>query len=288
NGMGQAPATGKNSLRTTPRNFPGRSGNKDDRVYLCSPETATASALMGRITDPRDINLDYPSISEPTEGVKLPEAIAEPLPASEARTVELAFGPNITPLPAIEPLADQLGLPVLLQLGDDVSTDEISPAGAEALPFRSNLVGLADFSFKRHDPTYVARAKGIRDEGGHAFVAGRNYGQGSSREHAALAPQFLGLRLVVAQSIARIHEQNLVNAGVLPLLFDDPADYDRLEQDDRLNVRDLRASVRSGEPIRIIIEPKGIEVLARHNMSARQIDIFLAGGLVNWFRERSN
>ena len=288
NGMGQAPASGKNSLRTTPRNFPGRSGNKDDRVYLCSPETATASALTGRITDPRDIGLEYPAISEPTEVVKLPDAIAKPLPIAEARAVKLAYGPNITPLPKIEPLPDQLDVPILLQLGDDISTDAISPAGAEALPFRSNLVGLADFSFKRLDATYVARAKDILDQGGHALVAGRNYGQGSSREHAALAPQFLGLRLVIAKSMARIHEQNLVNAGVVPLLFDDPQDYDSLDQNDRLSVSDLRAAVKSGEPIRIRTEPKDIEILARHNMSERQIEIFLAGGLVNWFRERSN
>jgi aconitate hydratase len=288
NGMGQAPASGKNSLRTTPRNFPGRSGNKDDRVYLCSPETAAASALTGQITDPRELGLAYPKISEPEVGVALPEVLQSPLPPEEASKVKLAFGPNIARLSPIMPLPDEVEVPVLLFLGDDISTDTISPAGAEALPYRSNLEGLANFSFRRHDETYVPRAKATKANGGHAIVGGVNYGQGSSREHAALAPQFLGLRLALVKSFARIHEQNLVNAGVLPLTFADADDYDRLSAEDMLAVRGIRAAVKAGPEIVVEVVNKGIEIAARHSMSARQVEIFLAGGLVNWFRERAN
>ncbi len=292
NGMGQAPATGKNSLRTTPRNFDGRSGNKDDRVFLCSPETATASAITGVITDPRDfgrdLDMDYPNVVLPERGVALPGAMQVPLAAAEATKVALAFGPNITPLPRIEPLSDAIDVPVLLALGDDVSTDLISPAGAEALPYRSNLEGLAAFSFKRHDETYVERAKAVRDSGGHALVGGINYGQGSSREHAALCPQFLGLRLVLAKSFARIHEQNLVSAGVLPLRFSRPEDYDALEAGDTLEVSGIHDAVTTGKPLTVRVTNKGLEIAAHYEMSERQREIFLAGGLINWFRARRN
>ncbi len=288
NGMGQAPASGKISLRTTPRNFPGRSGDKDDRVYLCSPETAVAAALTGCITDPRDLALAYPAIAEPDHGVTLPDVLEPPLAPHEARKIALAFGPNIKPLQHIAPLPDTVAVPVLLHLANNVSTDTISPAGAEALPFRSNLAGLADFSFRRQDPTYVQRAKAARESGGHAIVAGTNYGQGSSREHAALAPRHLGLRLVLAKSFARIHEQNLINAGILPLTFVEPADYDRLAGDDELAVHDIHDGVRSGSDVLVHVANKGFDIPARHNMSPRQIEIFHAGGLVNWFRERTN
>lgn len=288
NGMGQAPATGKNSLRTTPRNFDGRSGNKGDRVYLCSPETATASAITGVISDPRDLDMDHPEIVVPEYGVALPGAIQEPLPPEEAAKVALAFGPNITPLPPIAPPGDRIDAPVLLALGDDVSTDLISPAGAEALPYRSNLEGLAAFSFKRHDASYVTRAEAVRDDGGHALVGGVNYGQGSSREHAALCPQFLGLKLVLAKSFARIHEQNLIAAGVLPLRFSEPDDHDQLEEGDTLRVSGIHDAIRQGEPLFVQVTNKGLEIRAHYQMSDRQRDIFLAGGLINWFRARRN
>jgi aconitate hydratase len=292
NGMGQAPASGKNSLRTTPRNFDGRSGNKDDRVYLCSPETATASALKGQIIDPRDLaaelGLVYPRVKVPERAAPLPGAMQPPLTLDEARQVQLAFGPNITPLPAIEPLPDAIEVPVLLQLGDDISTDLISPAGAEALPFRSNLMGLAEFSFRRHDPSYVTRAKSALDDGGHAIVGGINYGQGSSREHAALCPQYLGLRMVLAKSFARIHALNLVNAGILPLCFSDPNAYDLLDAGDILRVQGIRDAVSRNEPLIAHVQAKGLEIPVTYAMSERQRDIFLAGGLINWFRQRTN
>lgn len=288
NGMGQAPATGKNSLRTTPRNFFGRSGNKDDSVYLCSPETATASALSGVITDPRDIARDLdmapPDVAAPERGVVLPASMQAPLPPEQAREVTLAFGPNITPLPAIEPLPDAIDVPVLLHLGDNVSTDLISPAGAEALPYRSNLTELAEFSFRRHDPTYVARARQALGEGGHALVGGVNYGQGSSREHAALCPQYLGLRVVLAKSFARIHEQNLIAAGVLALTFADPADYDALASGDTVHVEGIRSALTEGRAPLVRVVSKAHTIAVDCTMSARQREIFLAGGLINWFR----
>ena len=292
NGMGQAPASGKNSLRTTPRNFDGRSGNKGDQVFLCSPETATASAITGVITDPRDLGTDlempYPKISLPEYASPLPNALQEPLPGKEAAKIKLAYGPNITALSPITALPDSIEVPVLLSLGDDVSTDTISPAGAEALPFRSNLAGLAEFSFRRHDPEYVTRAKAAKDQGGHALVGGINYGQGSSREHAALCPQFLGLRLVLAKSFARIHQQNLINAGVLPLTFEKPADYDAIDDGDILEVNGIHEAMHNDAPVVVHIRSKNLEIAARFQMSARQREIFLAGGLINWFKARTN
>ncbi|MGI5470141.1 aconitate hydratase [Streptomyces sp. CA-132043] len=247
-GMGQAPAAGRNSLRTFPRNFPGRSGTEDDRVWLCSPETATASALTGVITDPRawaaDAGADHPSGLPALRREPVNKAMLEPpLPPDEAARVELERGPGVSALPELAPMPDTLCGPVLLKAGDDVSTDEISPAGAKALPFRSDIPRLADFTFTRLDPEYPRRAAEHRDraerdgqDGGHLVVAGDNYGQGSSREHAALTPRYLGLRAVLAKSYARIHWQNLANFGVLALEFDDPADYDRIQQGDELRL----------------------------------------------------
>ena len=288
NGMGQAPASGKNSLRTTPRNFDGRSGNKGDQVYLCSPETATASAIVGKIIDPRDLGIPYPQVSLPERAAPLPDSLQNPLPRGEAQKVELAYGPNITALSEIAALPDSIEVPALLVLGDDISTDTISPAGAEALPFRSNLAGLADFTFRRHDADYVARAKATKGSGGHAIVGGTNYGQGSSREHAALCPQFLGLRLVLVKSFARIHQQNLINAGVLPLSFEQPDDFDGLDPDDILEVNGIHDAMRDNTSLLVHVRSKGLEIPARFRMSARQREIFLAGGLINWFKARAN
>jgi aconitate hydratase len=195
-GMGQAPATDQNSLRTTPRNFPGRSGTADDKVWLCSPETAAASALKGCITDPRSLGIDYPHIAPP-RGTELDSTLFVP-PIEEGPPAELIKGPNIASLPEFDPLPERLELPLLLKLGDDVSTDEIMPAGARVLPFRSNIPKIAEFVFEQLAPAYVEDARALLEQGGHALLAGENYGQGSSREHAAIAPRFLGLRLVIA------------------------------------------------------------------------------------------
>ena len=278
-GMGQAPAIGRNSLRTTPRNFPGRSGTEEDSVFLCSPETAAASALFGKITDPRRLDVPYPKLSQPAIPPMSASLFVPPLPIEQAREVALVKGPNIKSLPEFDALPDGLDLPILLKMPDDVSTDEIMPAGARVLPYRSNLQKIAEFSFERIDPTYVARARAIARRAGHAVIAGRNYGQGSSREHAAAAPRYLGLRMVVAKSFARIHRQNLINYGILPLLFVDPTDYDRLEMNDTLRVRDLRQKLESGG--RILLESSNAAVETRHGLTSDQIEIILDGGVVN-------
>lgn len=283
-GMGQAPATGRNSLRTTPRNFPGRSGNKDDSVFLCSPETATAAALTGQITDPRDLGIDYVRFEEPDQPLRH-ELIAPPLlSCEEARRVKIVRGPNITALPPIEPIADNLEAPVLLKVGDNLSTDTISPAGARGMQYRSNVQKIAELSFDLIDEYYVARARAAK--AGHVIVAGDNYGQGSSREHAALAPRYLGLVMVVAKSFARIHWQNLVNAGILPLTFVDPADYETISQDDLISVRDLHAGLKRGFDLSLAKPGISRTIPVRHSLSPRQVRVFLAGGLINWLRQR--
>ena len=283
-GMGQAPATGRRSLRTVPRNFPGRSGAREDSVYLCSPETATASALTGRITDPRDLGLECPRVEEPDAPTVNAGAIAPPLPAQEAARVALVKGPNITSLPELDELPDELSVPVILAVGDDVSTDEILPAGARVLPFRSNVERLADFAFDGLDPDYPARARAAR--GGHAVVAGHNYGQGSSREHAALVPRFLGLRLVLAKSFARIHRQNLIDFGVLPVTFVDEADYGRTPAGAVLAVAGLRDAVSDNDSLELALAGSRRKIRVRHGLSRRQVDVVLAGGLLPWLRRR--
>jgi aconitate hydratase len=278
-GMGQAPAAGSNSLRTFPRNFPGRSGTADDRVWLCSPETAVAAALTGTITDPRRLGVDHPSlVFKETSTVDVMEA---PLPPEEARTVALEKAPSIGDLPRFDPLPDQLDAPVAIVVGDDVSTDEILPAGAQALPYRSNIPKLAEYAFLRVDPSYVARA---RETPQHAIVGGRNYGQGSSREHAALALHHLGLRLVIAVSYARIHWQNLANFGVLPLEFTDPADYQAIQPGDRLLVD---AALREGDQVDVHNVTRDRVIHTHHSLSPRQVAMVLAGGRIAEYQQNS-
>jgi len=284
-GMGQAPATGQNSLRTVPRNFSGRSGTLDDNVFLCSPETATASALMGRITDPRELDMACPRVGPPAPMPMSRSMLVAPPPGDEAGDVEPRKGPDIEPLPNLEPLPDRLALPVLLKTDDDLSTDEILPAGSRSLPYRSNIEKLGVYAFESIDPDYPERA---RKAGDHAIVGGANYGQGSSREHAALVPRSLGLRLVVAKSFARIHRQNLVNFGVLPLTFGDPDDYARLATGDRLLIDDLRAALDRGCALDVDVESDGNGSTIRlvHDLSDRQLEILRCGGVVNWIAER--
>ncbi len=285
-GMGQAPASGRNSLRTVPRNFPGRSGTREDSVFLCSPETATASALMGRITDPRDLGIPYPKVELPKQPIINTDMLVPPLPEAEARQAELEKTPNITSLPELGVIADELSLPVLLKLGDDISTDDIMPAGARVLPFWSNIPKTSEFTFEPVDATYPRCAGKVEQGRGHAIVAGNNYGQGSSRENAALAPRYLGLCVVLAKSFARIHWQNLVNFGVLPLTFADPGDYDRLGQGEAIQFTDVHAALRSGHELRAKLVGNGREILLHHDLSPRQIDLLLVGGVINWLRQR--
>jgi aconitate hydratase len=282
-GMGQAPATGRNSLRTMPRNFPGRSGTKEDSVWLCSPETAAASALTSVITDPRDWareeKMDYPKLDLPQQSSVNTAMLVPPLEAEEAQHVEPVKGPNISDLPEFSPLPDEIEAPVLLKVGDNVSTDEISPAGARALPFRSNIPKLAMFSFTQIDDSYPQRAQ--QAEGtGHIIVGGENYGQGSSREHAAIAPRHLGLRVVIAKSFARIHWQNLANFGVLALEFGDADDYDSIEQDDTLRIAGVRDVLADKDTLQVDNVTKDKSFTVRHRLSPRQVKDVLAGGLI--------
>jgi aconitate hydratase len=286
-GMGQAPASGRNSLRTTPRNFPGRSGTREDAVFLCSPETAAASALTGRITDPREWaeaeGVACPVIEDPADRAGWDEKLlVPPRSPEESRRTELVKGPNIVTLPGLEGPPHTLEAPVLLRMGDDISTDEILPAGSKILPFRSNIPAISDFTFGQVDESYPERARETRESGGHVVVAGVNYGQGSSREHAALAPRYLGLRLALVKEFARIHRQNLVNFGVVPAVFTDEADYNGIEQGDVLRIKGIHAAIRSGAELEVENITKGATFRARVPVSEREREILLAGGITSW------
>ena len=282
-GMGQAPATGKISLRTVPRNFPGRSGTKEDQVYLCSPETAAASALTGVITDPRTLDMPYPRFKEPETIRVNTDMLVAPPPAGEKPPLEK--GPNIKPLPPFDPLGETVSGPVLLKLGDDISTDEIMPAGAQVLPFRSNIPEISKFVFSRVDETFYERAM-ARQQEGFFLVGGNNYGQGSSREHAAIAPRYLGLKIVIAKSFARIHWQNLANFGMLPVTFVDPADYDGIDQGDDLRIGQVRAGLKQGNRLPVENRSKKTTFEVQHALSRRQVEMILAGSLINEVRNR--
>ncbi len=284
-GMGQAPATGRISLRTVPRNFPGRSGTKEDQVYLCSPETAAASALAGVITDPRALKMKYPRFEEPERLIINTDMLVPP--AADGEEVQLEKGPNIAPLPRFDPLPDAIEGPVLLKLGDNISTDEIMPAGEQVLPYRSNIPAISKFTFARVDETYHDRAK-EHMRSGSLIVGGKNYGQGSSREHAAIAPRYLGLKAVIAKGFARIHRQNLLNFGILPLTFVNPADWEKIHQNDVLVLSGLREAIRRGSQVKVINKTKKETYITEHAMTERQIEMVLAGSLINLMRERSD
>lgn len=276
-GMGQAPKSGGTSLRTINRNFEGRSGTKDAQVYLASPETAAASAINGEITDPTD--LGHPS------GVKLPDSynVDDSMilpPSQDPSQVELVRGPNIKPLPLMTPLPNALSGEVLLKVGDNIATDHIMPAGARILPLRSNIPAISQYVFEGVDPGFAARAK---EKGGGFIVGGDNYGQGSSREHAALAPAFLGIRVVMAKSFARIHKANLVNFGVLPLTFAQEDSYEGIQKGTVLQLNGLtdseRITARNGRGI-------GFELV--YDLTEREKEIVFAGGLLNWVKKKAS
>jgi aconitate hydratase len=284
-GMGQAPASGRISLRTVPRNFPGRSGTKEDQVYLCSPETAAASALTGAITDPRTLDMPYPRVKEPLSLLLNTAMLVPPAPEAEAESYPLEKGPNIKPLPELEPMPEAFEGPVLLKVGDDISTDEIMPAGARVLPFRSNIPAISKFVFSQVDETYYDRAMACQKQGSFV-VGGANYGQGSSREHAALAPRYLGLKAVIAKSFARIHLQNLSNFGILPLIFVNPQDWDRIGQGDRLSIPDVRHAIRQGKRVQVINLTRNETYETEHPLASQAVDMVLAGGLINWVKQK--
>ncbi|MGQ9744940.1 MAG: aconitate hydratase [Dissulfurimicrobium sp.] len=275
-GMGQAPATGSISLRTFTRNFPGRSGTKDDKVYLCSPETAVASAINGVITDPRDLGQARP-VTIPKRFLINDSGLIPPL--EDGSHVEIVRGPNIKPLPEFDPAPETLKAQVLLKTGDNITTDHIIPAGNEILPLRSNIPAISEYVFSSLDPDFPTRAKASR---GGVVVGGENYGQGSSREHAALAPRYLGIRAKLVKSFARIHKANLINFGIVPLVFVNSGDYEAIKQGDTIEIRSLRQALLDGASTIEIVINGSLTIKAALELSERERKILAAGGLLNW------
>lgn len=284
-GMGQAPAVGRNSLRTVPRNFPGRSGTREDSVFLCSPETAAASALAGVISDPRNMQMDYPRINEPDAMVVNRDVFTSPLPLDQARLTPLQKTDNTPALPILPPLPDRLEVPVLLITGDNISTDDIMPAGQRVMPYWSSIYASAPFTFEAVDAEYAQRAEATRNLGGHFIVGGHNYGQGSSRENAALVPRYLGLQAVLAKSFARIHWQNLICFGALPLTFINENDTERLAQGDSVVIENLHTQIANGPTLEAEIVGKGM-IHFHHGLSERQRELLRVGGVINHLKAR--
>jgi aconitate hydratase len=283
-GMGQAPGTNQVSLRTFPRNFPGRSGTKNDKVYLCSPETAAAAGIFGVITDPRKLGdlMPWPAVENPEKYVLDDSSIIFPL--ADTSGVEIVTGPNIVPFPDFEALPEEFSAEVIIKVEDNISTDTIMPAGNKVLPLRSNIPAISQFVFEQIDPDFPRRAK---EKGNGVVVAGDNYGQGSSREHAALAPRYLGIRAKIAKSFARIHKANLINFGILPLTFKNPADYETLKQGDLLVFKGVRTLIASGAS-EIAVQVGGREIVTLLEISERERQDLLAGGTLNYVKKGQN
>lgn len=282
-GMGQSPNSKGISLRTFNRNFEGRSGTADGQIYLVSPETAAASALAGVFCDPTTLG-EQPEIVMPEEFLINDNMVAAPAPVEEMDSVEVLRGPNIKPFPTTSPLEDSIEAPCALKVGDNITTDHIMPAGAKILPLRSNIPAISNHCFTVCDKDFPARAKEL---GKSVIVGGSNYGQGSSREHAALAPLYLGVKAVLVKSFARIHRSNLINAGILPLTFANEADYDEISQGDVLSMPDVKEAVKAGSDIVITNKTTGKQIVAKCELTERTKEIILEGGLLNYTKANS-
>ena len=281
-GMGQSPNSKGISLRTFNRNFEGRSGTKDGQIYLVSPETAAISALTGVFTDPRTIG-DMPDFKLPETFLINDNMVEPPVDEKDMNNVEILRGPNIMPFPQTSPLSETIDVPCSLKVGDNITTDHIMPAGAKILPLRSNIPAISEHCFTVCDKDFPKRAKEL---GQSIIVGGSNYGQGSSREHAALAPLYLGVKAVLVKSFARIHRANLINAGILPLTFVNENDYDNINEGDKLEIKNVKADVVAGKTtLTVVNKTKDIEIPVLCELTGRTKDIILAGGLLDYTRE---
>lgn len=291
-GMGYAPPSNGVSVRSFNRNFEGRSGTKDAKVYLASPEVCTASAIAGVIKDPRKLakerNIQYKKVEMPERFPYGDEAIIPPLPEEEAKKVEIYRGPNIKPLPDFDPFGDNVKAKVAIKVTDNITTDHIMPAGAQILPLRSNIYAISEYVYYLVDPEFVKRTKQNKEQGyDSVIIGGENYGQGSSREHAALAPRFLGVRAVIAKSFARIHHANLVNFGIAPLEFINKSDYDKFSLNDEIEILDIRKSIEENKPVKVRNLTTGEEIEVTYNLTPKQKEILLGGGLLRYIKSKN-
>ena len=281
-GMGQAPSTDGVTIRSFNRNFEGRSGTPSGQVYLASPEVCAAAAIFGKITDPRKLG-EYPKVAMPAEFIIDDRSVLAP--AADGSKLEVVRGPNIAPLPVNQEMQPTLQAEALLKVGDNITTDHIMPAGAKVLPLRSNIPAIAEYVFSGVDPTFAKRAK---EANGAFIIGGSNYGQGSSREHAALAPMYLGVKAVIAKSFARIHRANLVNFGILPLTFVHETDYDKIQQGDKLELTNVRAVLEKGGELILKNLTRNLQVPVKYEFTDRQTKLLLAGGLLNYIKHTSS